>query len=95
MKPEELSEIARAIDPRSKYVKGFLVEKTGKEQQKNMPIFKLKQVILLRDDCTIDLNVICVLNNTMLLKTAEVFISKFLDSAWGKLARQVGVKVNN
>jgi len=35
-----------------------------------------------------------VLNNTMMLKTAEVFISKFLDSAWAKLSKQIGNKIN-
>lgn len=35
-----------------------------------------------------------VMNNTMMLKTAEIFISKFLDTTWAKLMRQIGVKVN-
>lgn len=35
-----------------------------------------------------------VMNNTMMLKTAEIFISKFLDTTWSKLMRLMGVKIN-
>lgn len=57
-------------------------------------MFKLKQAILIREDSFVDIVIISVYNDSMMFHTAEVFISKFLDLSWAKLAKQISTKIN-
>jgi hypothetical protein len=50
-------------------------------------------VLLFHEDGTLDLIIVAGLNKLMKLMTAEIFISKFLCAAWGKLMKQICIPI--
>lgn len=71
------------------------MEPNDKGANKNDIIYKLKELLLFHEDGTLDLVIVSGLNKMMKLMTAEIFISKFLCPAWGKLVKQICMPINS